>query len=174
MNDRIQALLDKSDLQDLVNTYARGLDRCDPELLKSVFFEDATVEMISFSGEAHAFAETTLAALKVHAATTSHFTTNCLFEIDGDNAVGESYLISVSVMKDGDDAKPAVHVGRYLDRFQKRNGQWKFIYRSIVIDLEASGEFPPSLHTQIPIGDEKRYPDDRSYALRHWLQTAHH
>ncbi|WP_313802954.1 nuclear transport factor 2 family protein [Sphingobium sp.] len=169
MTDCLQALYDRSDLLELVNRYARGLDRCDVDQLKAVFFEDATVDMISFSGHAHAFAETTLAALRVRAVTTSHLTSNCLFEIAGDRATGESCLISISVMKDGEAGKPAIHVGRYLDRFERRNGEWKIACRTIVIDLEVAAAFPASTHVVMPKGDEQRHPDDGSYALRSWL-----
>ncbi|NML90648.1 nuclear transport factor 2 family protein [Sphingobium sp. TB-6] len=169
MTDRIQEMLDRSDLLELVNRYARGLDRCDVDQLKAVFFDDATVNMISFSGSAHAFAETTPAALRVHAVTTSHLTSNCLFEIAGDRATGESYLISISVMKDGDASKPAIHVGRYLDRFERRNGEWKIACRTIIIDLEVAGSFPAGVHALMPKSDEQRHPDDASYSLRSWL-----
>lgn len=170
MTDDLQTLLDERNLLGLVNRYARGLDRCDVDQLKAVFFEDSTVNMISFCGNAFDFAEATLAALRTNAATTTHLTSNCIFEISGDRAIGESYLLSMSVMKGENVAKPAVHVGRYLDKFERRDGNWKIANRAIVIDLELSGSFPPALEAIMPTGNERRHPDDELYAMAAWLK----
>lgn len=42
---RLQAVVDKSEIADLLYTVARGLDRIDETLLRSVFHPDATVDM---------------------------------------------------------------------------------------------------------------------------------
>ena len=37
----VQALIDKEEIRDLLRRYSRSLDRCDAELMKSLFHPDA-------------------------------------------------------------------------------------------------------------------------------------
>ena len=62
-----------------------------------------------------------------------HMTGNVLIRIDGDAAKVESYLWSVSVMP-GDDPRQVMVCGRYLDRFEKRDDEWRIAERLVVHD----------------------------------------
>lgn len=172
MDKKLRNLLVRNELLDLVNRYARALDRCDTAELSSLFFDDAQVEMISHVGLALDFVELTLAALREHAIVSSHLTSNSIFEIAGDRAIGESYLISWSATRGEGGPLPATHVGRYLDRFECRDGVWKFISRKVVIDLSLSGPVPDAVTAHLPDPDAHRHPLDAVYAEKAWLEAS--
>ena len=69
------------------------------------------------------------ATSKVH---THNITThNC--EIDGDTAHAESYVIVVLL---GSDSRTAQFIsGRYLDRLERRDGQWRIAVRRATVEV---------------------------------------
>ncbi len=125
----LQLLLDKQACAELACRYSRGLDRLDAELLLSVFWEDAWCEYGVYDGDAAGFVSFAMGALESHAAN-HHMVGNTLVEVEGNEAFGEVYFNAyhkVPVESGFDDLLIA---GRYLDRYEKRDGQWKIAYRS--------------------------------------------
>jgi ketosteroid isomerase-like protein len=64
---------------------------------------------------------------------TKHVTTNVMVEVDGDTATARSYY---TVMQQTDvlPLQPII-CGRYHDRFEQRDGAWRFTDRLIFSDL---------------------------------------
>lgn len=134
MNENIsQQLLDRVALHDLVMRYCRGCDRRDFALVRSLYHDDAIDDHGSmFTGGPDAF----VAWLPEATAPwdlTRHSISNSLFVIDGDRAEGEHY-VEAWHRTHGPDARLVVVLGRYLDRYERRDGVWKFSYRSLVFD----------------------------------------
>ena len=88
---QMQALVDRQAIEDVLMTYCQAIDRCDLELLKSVYHPDATDDHGSFSGNAHEFAEFIIPTLKAVILDGMHTVTHCLINVDGDFATSESY-----------------------------------------------------------------------------------
>lgn len=64
---------------------------------------------------------------------TSHVISNAVYAVDGDQAEGE--LVTVAYHRSAlPDAVEVIMHGRYLDRYEKRSGIWRFLYRSLVLD----------------------------------------
>ena len=129
---RLQRLEDKQAILDCVYRYCRGIDRHDDDIIASVFHPDAVDNHGSFLGGIPEFIRF---ANDGHAKTTLSHTHNITchnVEIDGDVAHGESYVIFALRLPD----EKTVHVGggRYIDRFEKRNGEWKIALRRLVMD----------------------------------------
>src|SRR3546814_5072344 len=78
--------------------------RCDVELMKSLYWEDAVDNHGVFNGGAAAFAEYIVGDTKQRFESTVHALGNMLIEVEGDVAHSESYLIANCVLK-GDRAK---------------------------------------------------------------------
>jgi 3-phenylpropionate/cinnamic acid dioxygenase small subunit len=66
---------------------------------------------------------------------TKHVTTNVLIEIDdeADTAVSRSYFTVLQALPDL-PLQP-IASGRYQDRLERRNGQWRFVERQVRTDL---------------------------------------
>ncbi len=133
MSERLEALLDKQDIYELSCKYMRGLDRLDENLLQSVFFEDAWCDYGFTKGSATEFAKFCVTALQEHEAN-QHMIGNVLIELEGDEAYGEVYFQAYHKVKGESGFEDIVIAGRYLDRYEKRDGIWKFTYRSERVD----------------------------------------
>jgi hypothetical protein len=130
-SDPIETLLAKQEIYELACNYCRALDRLDGELMRAVFFEDAYCEYGFYNGPAAAFAEFAMGALGGHIAN-HHMLGNVLIEVEGNQAFGEVYFHAYHKLEAASGAgfEDLVIAGRYIDRYEKRDGVWKIAYRS--------------------------------------------
>jgi len=94
-----------------------------------------------FEGTGHGFIEWVWqahAAMERH----SHQITNVLIEVKGDKATSESYVTVVLWTRPDTDGKQQELVGRgrYLDRWERREGKWAIEHRIHLLDM--SSAFP--------------------------------
>jgi len=136
MNDKkLERHIAKSEIYELVCMYMRGLDRLDGPLLKSVFHEDAYCDYGFVKTDPDTFSKFCMDALKEHIAN-HHMIGNSLIEFDDseDMAFGEIYFNAYhKTIVEGVNTDVII-AGRYLDRYERRNGIWKIAYRSEVND----------------------------------------
>jgi hypothetical protein len=64
---------------------------------------------------------------------TLHSVSNSLFAFQGDYAEGEHHSCNYHRTRAPDRQEIIIH-GRYLDKYERRDGVWKFSYRKIVFD----------------------------------------
>ena len=119
--------------------YARGVDRGDPEIIRSAFHDDAAIVSGAFNGPAEEFATAIGELLDETSVRVAHTVTNHWIDIDGDNAVGESYVVAFQGTK-GDTPQDVMTGGRYIDRYERRNGEWKISHRTFVMDWTTSAD----------------------------------
>jgi hypothetical protein len=156
-----QQLLDMHDrlaLQELVYDYARAVDRRDFALLKSLYEEDAIDDHgVWFCGRASDFIEE-LERLLPTWECTMHCVTNSVFRIDGDRAEGEIYKIAYHRSLEPNQYE-MVSGGRFLDRYRKRDGKWRFAHRMLVNDFEMQSPCapPPDAHRRAPGAADPSY-----------------
>ncbi|MFT4053837.1 MAG: nuclear transport factor 2 family protein [Novosphingobium sp.] len=125
--------LDHVALRDLLMRYCRGCDRRDFALVRSLYHDDAVDDHgAMFSGGPDAFVAWLPEAMAGWHAT-RHSITNTLFVVTGDDAEGEHY-VEAWHRTHGPDIREYVVHGRYLDRYRRRDGRWKFLHRSLVFD----------------------------------------
>ena len=119
--------------------YARGVDRGDPEIIRSAFHDDAAIVSGAFNGPAVAFATAIGELLDQTSIRVAHTVTNHWIDIDGDKAVGESYVVAFQGTK-GDSPQDVMTGGRYIDRYERRSGEWKISHRTFVMDWTTSAD----------------------------------
>jgi SnoaL-like domain len=129
---RLRELVDKQDITEVVFRFARGLDRCDWDLVLSCFHPRATIELGVFRGLVTDYVPWVSEYLPKLASSTMHTVHNVLVELDGDAATGESYIVGHHRHATADGETDLVAGGRYLDRFERRNGVWKLTARLLV------------------------------------------
>jgi len=134
----IEEQLAKQACIELVYKLARGLDRMDEALLRSLFHDDATDDHGSFKGSAGDFVDWAFGLLR-NMERTQHLIGNVLIAVNGDKAAGESYFVANHDMHDA-EGKPVrmIASGRYLDSFERRGGVWKISHRHAVYDWNAN------------------------------------
>ena len=133
MGDTLQSLIDKQALAELVHTYCRACDRRDFALLRTLYHDDAIDDHgTMFRGSADEFLAW-LPSVMANFEATVHSITNTLFIVRGDEAQGELYTHAYH-RTPVPDAREIIIGGRYLDRYARRAGSWKFLHRSLALD----------------------------------------
>ena len=137
LRQRIQALEDKDAIRDLCAIYCRALDRLDAELLRSVYFDDAQESRGFYEGGPDGFVKFAMDVLGQHDAN-QHTLGQITIELDGDTAYSEAYFLAFHRYKEKGDDRDFWVGGRYIDRFERRDGVWKIAYRSEINDWVSS------------------------------------
>ncbi len=163
-----QDVSDQLALRDLLMRYCRGIDRRDFALVRSLYHDDAIDNHgTMFTGGPDAFVAW-LPQVMAQWEATRHVISNSLFVVDGDRAEGEHY-VEAWHRTPGPDAHDYIVHGRYLDRYEKREGVWKFSYRSLVFDHGAiravDSEAQARLGGDAPHGRADRQDPSWSYEL---------
>lgn len=132
---------DKIAIREVLEKYCRGIDRRDFELVRSCYHEEAFDEHGTlFRGSRDAFVNFIGPYLDQFSATTHHLT-NALIDVSGDTAESESYILANHVTK-GWAPQNIIASGRYLDKFDRRDGRWRIIHRTGLADWSTvSGGF---------------------------------
>jgi hypothetical protein len=124
---------DRLALAELLARYCRGCDRRDFALVRSLYHDDAIDDHgAMFRGGPDEFVAWLPQAMAPWELTI-HSISNSLFVIDGDLAEGEHCVRAWHRTHPPDRREYIVH-GRYLDRYARRNGVWKFLHRALVFD----------------------------------------
>ncbi|RZV49063.1 MAG: nuclear transport factor 2 family protein [Pseudomonadales bacterium] len=125
-------MADRVALQHLVNAYCHAIDRRNYALLRTLYHPGASDDHRPyFQGSAEDYINW-LPSMLDNWQATSHAISNCLFIVDGDEAEGEILTRAWHRSKDG--KQDVIGYGRYADRYQKRDGIWRFAHRSLVLD----------------------------------------
>jgi len=158
-------LADREAIRDCLYRYSRGVDRCDEEMLRSVYWEDAFDDHVLFAGTREELIAWVIPALRAMQQS-MHTIGNVLIRIHGDTADVESYYHGYHRIHDGTKLLDSIQSGRYLDHFARRNDEWRILRRHVIVDWfrdqdPADWEKGP-LGRKIPLGG--RHPADISYA----------
>lgn len=134
---RLMELLDRQSITEVLYRYARACDRLDEPMLRSCFHPDSRHRHGSFDGLSSDFcghaANIIRGVLGVR-----HAVTNVLIELEGDQAWSECLYDAWHLRPDA-SGSPAHHyfnAGRYLDRFERRDGNWRIVSRLGLVDYE--------------------------------------
>jgi len=162
----IVRLLAEADCTRLLHAYGRAVDWQDGEGLAALFWPDAIIDLGFFKGNG---AETT-ALLLANAALSQrrfHATSNILLSIDGDTALGDSCCITHAVGDDGAGGQVwQLFYGRYLDRLERRAGEWRFAERTFLLNAHHAGLCDESpLLASVPRADQLQ-PDHPFFRFR--------
>ncbi|WP_116368688.1 nuclear transport factor 2 family protein [Parahaliea mediterranea] len=134
IDPRLQALLDKQAITELVYAYCNAADRHDNEKMRSLYHEDAIDEHGQFfAGNAMAFIDT-LPAIQENMLILHHNVTTLNIVLDGDRAEGEVYILAFHQVQGENGPLDVLIGGRYFDKYEKRNGVWKYSHRAVVAD----------------------------------------
>ncbi len=151
-------LVAKHACREALQRYARGVDRCDPELVRSAYHPGAFDDHGGYQGGVDGFIAWLKPTVLDAYDCTMHKLGNCLIEVaeDGRNAFAETYAIAHHI------ARPARSAGgpeteaatdlvmgvRYLDRLEDRGSGWKIAHRRMSFEWERV----------VAIGSQRAYP----------------
>jgi len=181
MPTEIARLADRLAIQDAIHRYARGVDRRNWDFVQSAFHFGATVDQGDFKGPIETMIET---MRQRHGAIeqSAHLLTNILIEFDSaDGAVVESYYLAwlrnahlppamrSALLGPGAAETGKIDMrslGRYIDRFERRDGHWR-IARRVCVAETLTGTAAPEAATLSPAWVvASRDADDAVWAMR--------
>lgn len=142
MDEAVQRLIDRAQIEEVLNRYCRGVDRCDEAELAAVYHPDGTDDHGTFSGLGADFAAWAVKGGSRFWTASHHSIHNVIIDW-GDDGVAEveSYVLAFNQRADdierpdGGAGKVEVFAGRYLDRFERRDGVWLIAHRRAVRDV---------------------------------------
>jgi hypothetical protein len=138
----LRYLTDRQAIMDCAVRFSRGVNRRDPEVLKSAFHPDAVDDHGLFVGNRDDFVswiDTVYDRISV----TQHFVTNQTVDIEGDTAHAETYWLVANVLRGG--ISVVLRGGRYIDRLERRKGTWAIVERVCLIEWNCTtGDLPTS------------------------------
>jgi hypothetical protein len=152
-------ILDREQIIACLHRYARGVDRHDAELIRSTYHEDAIDDHGFHVGSRDEFC-TWVMEVHAGAARHQHYVTNYTIDLDGDVAHVESYYIATMLPHD-EDRLLQTSGGRYIDRFEKRRGEWRIALRVAVNEWQQRVEPTQKAGRIAPVVHQS--PEDLSY-----------
>ena len=161
----VRELWDKQKIREALTRYTRGVDRMDRELFLSAYHPDAIDDHGFFVGGPEDF-WTWVNRYHTNAQSAhQHLITNHWCELDGDTAHAETYWLFAAM--DAKDASLAIGGGRYIDRLEKRDGEWRIAARKCVAEwggVPSQNKIDPNLHAMLrDSGVIARDKSDSSY-----------
>jgi hypothetical protein len=129
---KLRELVDRQEILDCLHRYTRGMDRLDRELARSAYHDGAIDVHRDVVKEVDDFLDW---AFAYHATQTlhQHYIGNNTIEIDGDTAHAETYYTFVGRYPDR-EAPLDIAGGRYIDRFERRDGRWAIAARVCTLE----------------------------------------
>lgn len=187
--DRLAELVAVRDVEDVLTRYCRALDRADLALMETVYWPDGEDIHGIYVGRASEFVPFIIGEITQYFAMGTHCLLNVHIDVEGDFAAAESTLYSACRVRSGmvdallgsryagrlagggldPDNEMFVMAGRYLDRLERRGGEWRILRRQVVTDWNDSHSsdaiLDEGMHATLrPIGEWGR--GDPVYANR--------
>lgn len=133
-SDPVRHVLDRIAIEDCLCRYCHAVDRCDADLLRTVYWPDGSDDHGFWSGNAMDFVDFCMPILRSRGQTL-HAISNVMMRIDGEEARVQCYFDAIErvIGKDG-TPNDVTFLGRYLDLFEKRDGEWKIKRRKVLVD----------------------------------------
>ena len=131
--EELKAFLEREKIRDCLARLARGEDRRDAALIRASYWPDSTSDYGVFSGNFDAYLAWVVPgspAIPV----TQHVLGQSTIALDGDVARVETQVIAYHRVNVGEEERDTVIGGRYLDRMEKRAGEWRIAQRTMLYD----------------------------------------
>lgn len=131
----LETLLAEREIRQILFRYCHGIDRGDARLVESCYHDGAQDVHGKYRGDGKAFGAYAVGVLSGRYAATSHTLGQSLCDVDGDSAHVETYVVAYHLSAEpAQDAHLYVFGGRYVDRFERRDGVWLIATRVVVRD----------------------------------------
>jgi hypothetical protein len=140
---KIQELMDKQSITEVIYSYCRAMDRMDMELALSCWHPDGTADYGAlFSGLGSGFVDW-IWPIHKKMERTQHNITNILIELNQDKAITEAYWLVYLRSFENQGLIDIIGGGRYVDHFEKINEVWKIRHRQCIFDWDRVDKVTP-------------------------------
>ncbi len=133
MDSELQAFLDREKIKDCLVRLARGEDRRDAGLISGAYWQDSITDYGVFRGNFDEYLAWVVPGADAITCT-QHMLGQSFIVLEGDKARVETQVISYHRVNMGTEERDTCIGGRYLDKFEKRNGEWRIASRVMLYD----------------------------------------
>lgn len=132
MSERLNAIIDKFEIQELLTAYAHAIDGRALEALDDLFAEHAEIDYTATGGmkggleDIKPFLQSALPMFK----TTQHFVTNPLITLSGDRATSRSLLFNTMTMEQESGLQTLLIGAWYNDQLVRTDAGWRIAKRT--------------------------------------------
>ncbi len=135
---------DKDDIRDIIAGYAHAVDRRRWDMMQNMFHGDATFGFGPVQGGWRDFVDQ--ARMIINSCVATHHQLGQMLISDGGKNVAhaETYMTAMHIVPPGypvpevfpsrSEDYSAIIAGRYVDRFEKRAGEWRIAHRTGIYD----------------------------------------
>ncbi|GAA0759422.1 hypothetical protein FHS52_000840 [Erythromicrobium ramosum] len=166
----LQELLDKQAIQELIARYSRTLDWVDDAGQAGCYWPDAAIDYGFFKGTAADFVPVVMAVERSTGRRWHLLSSLAVKLTSATTAEGECYGIALGFRRE-DESEPYkgnMYGGRYLDQYEKRDGEWRISSRRYIMDwtmaMPDQPDASPNAEFPLPMLDlcESGHPDYRA------------
>lgn len=134
---------DHDAIREIIAAYAHAIDRHRWEMMEHLFHEDATFSFGEIKAGWRGFVEQARSIIDPCVATHHQLGQTLIGSDAPDVAHAETYMTAMHVIPPGYPATAfpdrgeeyaAIIAGRYVDRFEKRDGEWRIAHRTGIYD----------------------------------------
>ena len=136
-NQQLQELLAKQACLEVIARYCRALDWLDEDALRTVFTPDADIDYGFFKGRGDDFIKAVM-EIEHTLLRRWHNCSNTIIQVNRNMAEAETYGFAANVYERDSQKMTDLFGGRYLDRFEQRDGNWRIVKRTYVLDWQQS------------------------------------
>lgn len=162
----LESLRAERDCIRLLHAYGRAIDWQDRHGLAELFWPEARIDLGFFQGDGSQAVEFLLANA-ARSQRRFHATSNILLRIEGASAFADSCCMTHAVGP-SEAGTPGwqFFLGRYLDRLERRDREWRFIERRFVLNGYHEGSLEePSILAEVQRADALT-PDNPLFRFR--------
>lgn len=159
-------LADRAAIADTLHRVCRAVDRLDYDAIRACYHPDAHDNHGPYVGDVEGFVAW-IRARHQNIAFSMHQISNILIEFAGpDLALVETYVwcvqrypphakAALAQLSGGKEGKDGVGIdlfsgSRYVDRFERRGGEWRILRRTLIMDWKTMLEVPENVPAPLP------------------------
>jgi hypothetical protein len=133
ITEDLEVFLEREKIRECIGRLARGEDRRNAELIRASYWPDSTTDYGVFVGSFEKYLAWVVPgspAIPV----TQHVLGQSVIDVKGDTALAETHVTAYHRVNTGQEERDTIIGGRYLDRLEKRGGEWRIAHRVMLYD----------------------------------------
>ncbi|SKB09440.1 nuclear transport factor 2 family protein [Aeromicrobium choanae] len=162
----LSELVAKERIRARITAYCRGVDRCDADLIRATYHDDAVEDHgDKYRGGPDGFVEWVIGHVSAMSGS-MHALHQIDIDLAGDVAYVESYATARHVLPDADGSGEVLETlgVRYLDRFEHRpEAGWRVARRVVALDYYDVHALPPRARWRTGFATPHQSQEDPSY-----------
>jgi hypothetical protein len=141
LETELAVLVAKDEIRTVFAKYCRGLDRRNRDLVANCFHADSCLNFGLYKGDGDGWADLAIDGVdRYFEGNSFYFLGQSSIVVGGETALAETYIFSPKTMKvrsSEGEVEMWMGGGRFIDKLERRLGEWRILNRTFVADWDA-------------------------------------